>query len=164
MSIFGLPLILFQIPSGAVFADDEMSDFQFLAIKAFLNKLVDNTVIITTTGVPIDLAALTAAGGKDLYLAKAKVKMSTGSSSALNATIAILVNGVEKDRVALKIDGSPVSNDKHEFILSGVKVTTGQVIKLRAISNDSAIVISSTITGWEEDTNATPQEPPLNPV
>lgn len=147
---------LFDGASWGIIGGGTMGDIQFLATKEFDGKLREDTDQITTAGIAIDVATLTAAGGKDMYLAKAKVKLFTGSSSSLNATIVVKANNVIQESVELKIDGSPVTNEVYTFIVTGVKVTTGQIIKIESTANDSSIEISGTLTCWEEDTGDSP--------
>ncbi len=163
MSIFGLPLILFKLPSGAV-ADDEMSDFQYLAIKKFLDKLKRVSTITTTSTDTTVLATLTASGAHDLYLAKANITFNTQAGGS-EIQIDLKANGVVIDSYVVRLSSTSELDADHDFTISGEKVTTGQTFTVVAtLIGGVSTKFNATILGWEEDTGASPQEPPLEPV
>ena len=166
MSIFALPLIQFQIPGGLV-AGDEMSDIIALAIKEFEGKLRADANVKAETVVG-DLATLAASGGKDMYLARAHASIrNVGGANAQFIEVVLKVNNVIKDRWYTSNSkntnqGGHMGND-YEFAV-GFKVTENLVIKLEVITASDDIEISGNIECFEEDTGASPQIPPLNPV
>ncbi len=159
MSIFGLPLILFKVV-GAVAAED-MSDIQYLAIKEFEGKVrTDENTINNVTGVT---ATLTANVGKDMYLAKASITLSSNSANSDNdVTGALRVNGVDIEPFKLTI--VPENQSKtFKFSTVGLMVPAGQVIDIN-IALIEFVQINAFLECWEEDTGESPQIPPLNPV
>lgn len=166
MSIFGFPLILFQLPAAGAFR--ELSDIEYLAIKFFEGKRVDKRTVTTgvTTDSPQDAATQTAAAGKDMYVTKATFRIQrTAISGTFTYIIKLLVNGVVVDEVDRSLSTVGVDTSG-ELQANSEKVGPAQIIKI-TIEKDSGGA-TDTYTGkltlWEEDTNTTPQEPPLNPV
>ncbi len=149
-------------------AFDEMSDIQFLAIKEFNGKLVEDEggQAVNTTG---DLATLTADTGKDMYLGKAHASVSLDGlgTTAGVGTIVLKVNGLVKDtwNFALLAGSGEAGTtmDDHEFLI-GFKVVTGQIIKLECTVAGTDVLTQGQIECWEESTGQSPQIPPLNPV
>jgi len=159
------PVIQFVLPVTLKPEDletDNLSDIMFLATKEFDSKLRSNEGAVTTTG---DLATLTAASGKDMYLASAKVNI-------LRSDVAVV--GQADVKVELKLNGViietwsanniwntdlvNISNDYEFKIGIGQKVTTGQIIKLEVITNDGNDAnFEGSISCFEEDTGATPR-------
>lgn len=137
-----------------------LSDIEYLSIKEFEGKLVTNTgqKADGTTG---DLATLTASSGKDMYLAKAQASIRFDATTALIlGEIVLKVNGVIKDRWewggVLNTETGLVE-DSHNFTIVGLKVTTGQIIKLEVISSDADVDINGTIECFEETTGTSPK-------
>jgi len=146
-----------------------LSDIEFLAIKEFDGKLKTNTNIKDdgTTG---DLATLTAAAGKDMYLAKAKV---IGRIDALNTVapkvieVVLKANAVIKDRcyfnaTAGSSGGGGASKGgngelQYEFQVQGIKVAATQIIKLEVIASDAIVDLTGTLVCFEETTGDPPQ-------
>ena len=48
------------------------------------------------------------------------------------------------------------ASDAYVFALSGLKVTTGQIIKLQLVSGGTNTTVTGSILCWEETTAATP--------
>lgn len=171
MSIFGLPLILFQVGKKGI----DMGTVLDLAIKEFngggSSKLRDNTGV-KDVGAIGDLATLTATGGKQMYLAKATVsgRLSAKTLTA-QAVVVLKLNGVIRDRGYLSgTVGSTASGSQfqggsgelfHEFTLRGVKVEPGEIIKIEVISSNAVISLSGTLHVWEETDGETPQIPSI---
>lgn len=139
----------------------KLSDIEYLSIKEFDSKLVQNDGTRTTTG---DLATLTASGGKDMYLAKAKINaVHTGDLNASRTvTVVLKLNGVivETDTMEF-ITGSSRSHssqgDSYEFISIGQKVVATQIIKLEVtVIDTTSISVKGTLVCFEEDTGASP--------
>jgi len=131
-----------------------LSDIMFLAKKEFDGKLVENeaALALDTTGT---LATLTASGSKDMYLAYAKVNVAEGATNG-NCKVELQVNSVVKDTFDTESPSSNYGNPSGQYLFAiGFKVTTGQVIKLECITNDS-LRIESVIQCFEETTGATP--------
>jgi len=161
MSIFGLPLILFQIPSGLV-ADDEMSDIQYLAIKEFDGKTRKLDGSATGNGT---LVTLTANVGKDMYLAGAKVNVfDENVVNVSRGTISLTINGIVEEICELGGTSNTQGPFPYSYKLKGIKVTTGQIIKLEITDFEGTPAFFGVLHCWEEDTGASPQEPPLEPV
>lgn len=153
----GLPLILFKVEEDGI----DMGDIQYLAIKEFDGKLVKNNGTLTIAGT---LATLTAAGGKDMYLGRAKVnyKGSTvlGSEGAI---IDLTINGtVVETAEFISITAGPASasgmvSDSYEFKNIGHKVTTTQIIKLEVRSVTGTVSLEGFVECFQEDTGTTPE-------
>ena len=137
-----------------------LSDIEFLSKKAFDGKLKTNegTKADGATG---DLATITASSGKDMYLAKAKVSARMDATNTSNQlTVELKVNGIVKATWESKVTdvsnvsdrGGASSHDNYEFVLSGLKVTAGQIIKLEVISSGSDTDISGELVCFEEPT------------
>lgn len=160
MTMESLPTILFRVAGGA-----EMSDIQFLSIKEFDGKLVtDNGTL--AVGIMGDLATLTASGGKDMYLGKARISVTASTDTNDTRCTAVLnVNGVPKEPVKIVIAGGndgtkSVTTYDYEFELTGLKVTTTQIIKIDVTQNSNAL-IEGVLECFEEDTGTTPQIPSI---
>ncbi len=166
MTMVGMPLILNRV---IIALGDEMSDLQFISIKEFEGKLRQNDSVRTSAG---DLATLTAAAGKDMYLASAKVTFQrTGNTTGgfVSGIITLDVNTDIKDSCEFSISGDGADDSvslaygTYDFPI-GFKVTTGQIIKLEVTVLGSNLSVTGEIQCWEEDTGESPQIPPLNPV
>lgn len=143
----------------------DMGDIEYLAIKEFDGKLIDNDGTLSVLG---DLCTLTASVGKDMYLATAKVNvfMAANNQGGQTVTCTLNVNGIIRETFSwfggTNAGGTNGDNgDNYEFDLKGIKVTTGQIIKLEVTSIGSGMGINGIISAFEEDTGATPQIPPL---
>ena len=136
-----------------------LSDIEYLAIKEFDGKLVKNEGGVTAAG---DIATLTASGGKDMYIARAKVNIFMGAANAGTSS---------KDEVVLKINGTIVETVKssmvgssatgmtswaYEFKNIGHKVAATQIIVLEAITVDTDTEMEGFIECFEESTGASP--------
>lgn len=143
-----------------------LSDIEFLAIKEYGGKLVNDEGVKTTTG---DLATLTANSGKDLYVARAKVSCTPSSvgigASSGSATIELKVNGTVVETASYSWAArSTASNNfgsgqfawDYEFKDIGHKVDATQVIKLE-VSSISTANVEGFIEGFEEDDGNSPQ-------
>ena len=158
---------------------DEMSDIQYLAIKEFKTKRVDvdGTLSLNNNSVETDLATQTASAGKDMYLGEASISGRVTNEAGGNigtVTYRLFANAVEIDKFVIEdprkdsSSGQRYGNWEHTFLTKSVKVIATQVIKITA-QNQAAGINRTTIQQgklllWEENTGATPQEPPLNPV
>lgn len=139
----------------------DMGDIEFLSIKEFDGKLRQDNSVRTTTG---DLATLTASGGKDMYLAKAKINVINNNlaAGAVLATVVLKINGViveTAEFVFVNFTGDTISSvgeSDYEFIVIGFSVLTTQIIKLELTVATNAKVTGS-IVCFEEDTGITPK-------
>ncbi len=151
-----------NIIAGKKKGKGKLSDIEFLSIKEFNSKLVENQSSRTTTGV---LATLTASSGKDLYLAGAKVsvKRTAVGSGDTAITVQLQVNAVVQETFVchLASNGLADLHEVYEFKLKGVKVLTTEVIKLQLTAIGSETTVAGMIQGFEEDTGKTPQIPPI---
>ena len=142
-----------------------MSDIQYLAIKEFNGKRADKDVSITKTGPQTDsvVIAQTATPGHDLY--GVSVHIVYFNETGLNATIEnfkIRQNGV----TIKEIDNPSSESGQITYDFDSIKVAAGQDIDV-VVSQSGGTLNTRYIAEmimWEEDTNATPQIPPLKPI
>jgi len=143
-------------------ADDEMSDIQFLAIKEFEGKTRKLDGTATGNGT---LVTLEAGSAKDMYLAGAKVNVfDENVVNVSRGTISLTINNVVEEICELGGTSNTQGSFPYSFKLKGIKVTTGQVIKLEITDFEGTPAFFGVLHCWEEDTDASPQIPPLNPV
>jgi len=129
-----------------------LSDIEYLAIKEFDGKLVQNDAQArTTTG---DLCTLTASSGKDMYIAKAKIQTNTTGANG-TVTVQLKINAVVFEE--FKVSDLPVTSDtsEFEFVTLGFKVAATQIIKLE-VTGISSLSINGQLICFEEDTGASP--------
>lgn len=142
-------------------AGNDMGNIEYLAIKEFDGKLKSDEGLATSPG---DIATLTAAGGKDMYLASAKCVFYTNPAAGFStADEAVLkVNGVIKETVKYS-QLTAVGNGtfEYEFKNIGHKVATTEIIKIEAIAVDTDTEIEGFIECFEEETGASPQIPAI---
>ena len=147
------PWIAF-LPALLTGAKRKLSDIEYLSIKEFDGKLVENEGVLTgTTGT---LATLTASTNKDMYLAVAKISMKGGPNNG-SLKVELQVNGDVKETFLGEIFAA--SAEQYEFVSKGFKVITTQVIKLEAITVDAQVIVEGTLSCFEETAGATPQIP-----
>ena len=127
-----------------------LSDIEYLAIKEFGGKLVQNDGTKTTTG---DLATLTASVGKDMYLAKAKVNINASGVSNASVTIQLKVNAVVIEEYQTEVLAD--TGDKYEFTSVGFKVAATQIIKLE-VTAVSGMNVEGQLICFEETTGESP--------
>ena len=139
-----------------------LSDIEYLAIKEFDGKLTTGEGTLTVTG---DLVTITAAVGKDMYLAKAKVSVRletiSGVTSNKQVIIELKANGVIKGTWAAVLhtdidDVGGDSNATYEFAIAGIKVAATEIIKLEVVTLGTLIEANGELVVFEEDTGATP--------
>jgi len=142
-------------------AGKRLSDIEYLAIKEFDSKLVTNTGQQADGGTG-NAAILTASGGKDLYLARAKVIARIDVvSNIILGEVTLVANSVIKDRWefsahhSTQVAGSILTLE-HEFAVQGIKVAATQTIVIDVVSSDADYDITGTLVGFEEDTGASP--------
>ena len=138
-----------------------LSDIEYLSIKEFDGKLVTNTDEQADGGTG-NTATLTASGGKDLYLVKAKVTVKIDIiTNLIQGEITLVANSVIKDRWefsgfhSTSSAGSMLTLD-HEFAVQGIKVAATQTIVLDVVSSNADFDIMGTLVGFEEATGASP--------
>ncbi len=144
----------------------DMGNIIDLCVKEFENKLKsDEGTQVGTTG---DLATLTAAGGKRMYLASAKCVfiMNTTNAAGQDLAVELKVNGVTKEigRATLSFNSgteSGLSSFEYEFKNIGHSVTAAQIIKLEVTTADTQITINGMIECFEEDPLTSPQIPAI---
>jgi len=136
----------------------KLSDIEFLSIKEFNGDLKTDEDTRSSVGTG---AFVTAGTGKDLYLAKAKCTITTRSDNfSGDAVVQLQANGVLKatHSEAVAASQASVPSDAgtgiYEFVISGIKVTTGQTIRLEVttVSNakveiNTEIICFETVTG-----------------
>lgn len=144
----------------------KLSDIEYLAIKEFGGKVVENESTRTTAGT---VATLTASAGKDMYLAKAKisVRQTVVNQVAKACIVELRVNGIVKETFSNTFhDGSAtgtpgVLSIPYEFVIQGLKVAATQLIVLEVPTLDTNQEINGTLECWQENTGATPQVPSI---
>ncbi len=166
-----LPWIAF-IPESiitAFAAGDDMSDIQFLAIKEFQGKMrkqgeTDPTTNEGTRDMQGRIIRVTAATGKDLYLARAKcVLFNDSSGNNLNSQVDLVVDDVVVESARHSTGDS--NSMEYEFKNIGWKVGPGQDIDINIAQLDGGNVsVVAVLECWEEDTGTTPQIRPLQPL
>ena len=136
----------------------KVSDIEFISYKSFQGKTRENSSIRISAG---DLATLTAAVGKDMYLAKAKIVF-TGSVGVdtWSGQVALKYNGVTVETaIYVETSGTAAAGVQttweYQFVILK-KVTTGQIIKLEVTAISNATV-SGTIQVFEENTGGDPR-------
>lgn len=152
-----IPIVIF--PALSV-RRKKLSDIEYLSIKEFEGKTRQNNGTRTTTGT---LATLTAAAGKDMYLAKAKVTVyDQDAGNTESADIELSFNGVVQETVNLGGSTETQGTFEYEFIITGLKVAAGQIIKLEVVTIQATpFTIRGVIECWEEPTGETPQIPSI---
>lgn len=142
------------IPTGAA----TLSDIMFMAKKVFDSK--ERSAEGTLDDATGDLATLTANTGKDMYLAGATINARVTGTAAGVGVVELKINGITVETYSCNLTNgsgpdSGNSSDNYPFKIKGVKVATGQVIKLEVISSTD-IEFNGVIQCWEENTGATP--------
>ncbi len=149
----GVPLLVWKAfrPGGR-----KLSDIEYLSIKEFDGKLVQNDGVLT--GATGDLCTLTASSGKDMYLASASLWFSYASASGSSSPDFVLyVNGVEIERAEPNSIGAPHRDlNLVEFKSKGFKVAAGQIIKIAAETDMGDVNASGELICFEETTGDTP--------
>jgi len=143
----------------------KLSDIEYLSIKEFGSKLVKNDGSLSATG---DLCSITAASGKDMYLASAKINVYAETDNIDDRSITVVLKAgaagsetiVETFDMILGRDSSGtngVAGRSYEFNLKGIKVTTTQNIQLEVTVIEAGVGVNGQLTCFEEATGATPQ-------
>jgi len=127
----------------------------FLAKKEFDGKLVTDDVD-TNPGAVGDGASLQASGGKDLYLAEARVLVQGAQITGVSCTIVLSVEQYEMTGIHGSSSTQNFNVDDYVFTLKGVKVAAGQIIKLEITAESGIVSIHTTLLGWEENTGTSP--------
>lgn len=149
------PTILPVIGGGAE-QHTLMSDILFLSVKEHASKLRTDEGFLSAAG---DLATLTATGGKDMYIARAKVVFFRNTTSLVSTA----------DEVVLKVNGTVVETAKfsgsaeqptweYTFKNIGHKVAATQIIKLEVITLDTQVDVEGFIECFEETTGESPYQ------
>lgn len=130
----------------------------YLAHMEFLGNIRSDEGIRVAAG---DLATLTAAGGKDMYLASAKCNFAVNSDSAavFKQEVVLRINGVIIETVKysdISSAGAGVLTVNYEFKNIGRKVLATQIIKLEVITIASPMEIEGFIECFEVDTGVDP--------
>lgn len=141
----------------------KLSDIEYLAIKEFGGKLKTDSGVTTGTAAQ-DIATLTASSGKDMYLASAKISIRCGTSNISDASVQLSANGVVIGEYrgsfmnsAVGRNAGATSADNFEFAIKGVKVAATQIIKMRATTIGSSIIIAGELVCFEETTGVSPK-------
>jgi len=143
------PWLVFLKESGK-----RLSDIEFLAIKEFDSKLVDNEAVQAATGTG---ATLTASSGKDLYLAGAQITIFRDTSSSWTVTAELQANGVVLETIQSQgfVSADTLTSNTISFKAIGNKVAATQVLKIEITVSTNATT-ESFIQGFEETTGESP--------
>ena len=140
-----------------------VSDIEYLATIESGNGS-GNAILRSNEGVRVgvtgDLATLTAAASKDMYLAGAACIFKIDTVAALRtATVELKVNGVIKETAhcQLSTSGAGTSTFSHHFNVKGLKVDAAQIIKLEVTVADAAIDVEGSILCIEIDDGVSPK-------
>jgi len=138
----------------------KLSDIEYLAIKEFDGKLRSAEGTLSAAG---DLATLTANGGKDMYIASAKVTFFANADGAESTAdeVVLKLNGTIIETAKWSLDDSGAVSGgvlafTYEFKNIGQKVAATQIIKLEVITLDAEVDVEGFIEVFEEDTGASP--------
>ena len=141
----------------------KLSDLEFLSIKEFNGKRVDVNALLSLndTVTETDLVTQTANAGKDMYLGEASIGGQATNVPALdNVVYKLFVNAIEIDRYR-KEQPTEFESWTYTFTTKGIKVTTGQIIKITAKNSAAGANVNSRQQGklilWEENTGISPQ-------
>jgi len=140
---------------------------QYLAQKEFNGDRVDvdGKLTISNSAAETDLVTQTANVGKDMYLASASIPSSfVGAiNQSYNILYQLYANGVVIDQIEIKIIETATVNEESIPLLfktKGIKVATGQIIKITVKHSIATANSNSTTTGklqlWEENTGVSP--------
>ncbi len=159
------PVIQFAFPASTGLNIEEEFDVGDIEYLSEQNKQGNLTVGDGTLSATGDLVKITAGSG-DMYLATASVNASIELATAFSRTGVIILeagaDGSETEigrwRVEFKnATGGGQTESSYEFRMSGFKVTTGQVIQLRVLTDDTEISFNGTLQCIEVATGATPR-------
>ena len=131
-----------------------LSDIEFLAIKEFDGKLKQSDGSIFATG---DVATITASSGKDMYLARAKITISSTSTAGTSSTVVLKVNGTVVGTTVARLDDTSNGTYVYEFASSGLKVAATEIIKIEVTIYGTNQTISGELICFEETTGESPQ-------
>ena len=151
------PWIPFLSPRGG----RKLSDIEYLAIKEFGSKLVENTDVQNDGGTGM-CATLTAASGKDLYLASAKVSIRFDTASTIIVgEITLLQNSTVVDRFYFSGSadggqGGTTGELQHEFTWKGGKVAATEKFEIDVVASNADFDIQGTLVGIQEATGESP--------
>jgi len=127
-----------------------LSDIEYLSIKEFGSKLVQNDGTRTTAG---DLCTLTASSGKDMYLAGAKINFRSLATPP-SITVTLDVDTVVIETAELELTDTSESGD-YEFVSKGFKVAATKVIKLE-VTAIASMDVQGQLICFEETTGESP--------
>lgn len=148
------------MPDSGAFNVKVGGDLAFLAKKEFDGKLSSAEGFLSAIG---DLVTITAATGKDMYLARAQVSfyVNLSNSSSFGDFCELKANGVIKETAAYSsgqassgFGGS--TSIVYDFRNLGLKVLAGQIIKLEVTVLTAKTDVEGFIEVWEEDTGVDP--------
>ena len=150
------------MPDSGAFNVKVGGDLAFLAKKEFDGKLSSVEGFLSVIG---DLATITAAAGKDMYIARAKVifyKNTVGAATSLADKVELQINGIAVETATFMHEAEDVTPEfgvgawSYEFKNMGRKVAATQIIKLEVITLDADVDVEGFIEVWEEDTGVDP--------
>jgi len=139
----------------------KLSDIEYLSIKEFDGKLVKNEGFLSATGT---LATLTASGGKDMYIARAKIvgyQIGGETGFGVKVKVELQINGTAVEtgiiaQIGNTATGVGMQTMDYEFKNIGHKVAATQVIKLEVTTLSANHDVEGFIECFEETTGASP--------
>lgn len=142
------------MPDSGAFNVKVGGDLAFLAKKEFDGKLVTAEGGRTTVG---DLATITVATGKDMYLARASLKWEKSTTTGTGLLVVELkVNGVIKETYRSLGGVTFPGFYPYYFNMRGLKVLAGQIIKLEVTIIGDSTEVDGDLECFEEDTGVDP--------
>ncbi len=147
MSIFGLPLILFQVG-----VDEDVGDAEFLRDKEVAGDLITVSGSSTGTG---DAVAFIPATGKTFFIYASAVDFTSINLVFHENIVELQNNGAIRDTASISVDndGTITPTKVHFIILSDSLV--GDAVKsysIDIITSSQSDLIKGTIEGWIENT------------
>ena len=160
MTMVSLPNILFKIEG----ASKRLSDIEFLSIKEFEGKRVDdvnNGLDLVETATETDLVTQTATALHEMYLASATFIVSvTAASSPFDVTVRLYANNIVIETFVQTSIGLG-QEFTYRFRSRGNKVEADDIIKITVQNSVGAVNRATTSYGkielWQEETGISPQ-------
>jgi hypothetical protein len=134
--------------------EDDEDLTKYILQAEFDGRLKSNEGFLSATG---NLATLTAASGKDLYLTSAKVHFHSNSASNATAVteVTLDINGTIVETVKSGHNGIILVHD-YEFKNIGHSVAATEIIKLEVISIDAAVDVEGFVQAIEVPSGENP--------
>ena len=137
-----------------------LSDIEYLAIKDFDGKRVDNDgeVTLAATTTETTIVTVTANSGKDMYLGGAEASWLQSAGATNNSiTFRLFLNAVELEKKVFERENLG-DDGSYLFLTKGAKVAATQIIKITAQNGDAGptTIHNGKLILFEETTGETP--------